>query len=337
MELLVCLCADTEDNSPNYLPGWSKAGSDYEKNPAIVKWTWTKYWNELSNYFDDSHALITWLIRVDNGPVYDQMLTLYKSNLLELKRQGNEIGIHIHTYCWNTDLSRWVQTKDPIEEENIVSTSILRFKTVLGFNPLSARMGWNAMSNSIMKSLDDNNIIVDASALPNHICQGKFGERDNIYDWSSAPRKPYHPSNLNYRDPGNMRILEIPITTLDSGNKRVANLIEAFSGNRVIHVLANFSTIARKVINPSSYCYISPWWSLSNVDKMIREIIKNGSATGRSFIVGYFHPSDILNPQDGSINQYFKKNILRFVDTIKNLNVDVKFTTLSKLSSEITS
>ena len=91
------------------------------------------------------------LMRVDDGPVYDQMLTLFKEKVFELKSSGDEIGIHIHTWSWNTKLSKWVQTTNPADEIKIVLDSMNTFRRTLGFTPLSVRMGWNAMSHAIMR------------------------------------------------------------------------------------------------------------------------------------------------------------------------------------------
>jgi len=60
-ELCVAFACDTEDNHPNYVPGWTKYGSNYEKNPALVNWNWTKYWSDLSKCFSTRNVPVTWL------------------------------------------------------------------------------------------------------------------------------------------------------------------------------------------------------------------------------------------------------------------------------------
>lgn len=214
--LFVAFACDTEDNYPNYVPGWEKSGSNYELNPAILSWSWTKYWQDLSECFFKKSAPITWLIRVDDGPVYDKMLTQSKDMILELKSIGDEIGIHIHTWSWNVDLSKWIQTTKASDEIRIVTDSIRLFNKRLGFTPLSARMGWTAMSNAIMNTLNSNGVLVDASAAPGHMSPGKFGKRDNIFDWSRASPTPYHPNTKDYQSSGDMEILELPISSIGS-------------------------------------------------------------------------------------------------------------------------
>jgi hypothetical protein len=62
----------------------------------------------------------------------DQMLTLFKDTFLELKSVGDEIGIHIHTWKWNFELSRWTQTTIPEEETEIVFDSVKLFQKKTG-------------------------------------------------------------------------------------------------------------------------------------------------------------------------------------------------------------
>jgi hypothetical protein len=333
LKIDVSLCADTEDNPPSYFPGWSRKGSNYEENPATIRWDWTRFWHELSTYFHHAGITITWLIRVDDGPVYDNMLKLFKTDIQEFQAKGDEIGIHIHTLFWNPTISRWIQTTDPSHEARIVHHSIELFRNILGFNPHSVRMGWNAMSNSIMNALDSKGILVDASALPGVSCFGKFDKRDNIYNWCGAPQEPYHPNFLDYKSRGDMKILEIPITSLGRPVRKISRVIDLLSKYKVIHMLAGLSLLTRKFINPHSYFTISPWWSSTSfVDKIIDLTVEKAKKNGYANIVGYFHPSDILDPKKDCENSFFKNNLEYLINRLETLkDIDVRFLTISEL------
>ena len=58
-EIWVIFCSDTEDNQPNYVPGWSRYGSDYDQNPAIIRLEWTQFWNDLIALFEKRSIPIT--------------------------------------------------------------------------------------------------------------------------------------------------------------------------------------------------------------------------------------------------------------------------------------
>lgn len=335
-QLWVALCSDTEDNQPNYVPGWSKRGSNYDRNPAIVKWDWTEFWHDLSDYFHDLGIPITWLIRVDDGPVYDNMLRQFRNEILKLASKGAEIGIHIHTFVWDFFYSKWKQTRDPVCEARIVRRSIEYFKDVLGFSPLSVRMGWNAMSNGIMEILDQSGVMVDASAIPGNHCRGKFGGRDNFYEWRGAPQEPYHPSHQDYRCLGEMNLLEVPISTLSSPSKKWGKFVNILSNFKISRMLAHLSPLTKRAINPNFFFYISPWWSASIISRIVDRYVKKARENGEAFLVGFFHSSDILDPKKGCENSFFKQNINRVIEIVSaSKGINVKFLTLSQVARQI--
>jgi hypothetical protein len=337
-ELNVAFACDTEDNHPNYVPGWTKWGSNYEKNPAFVNWKWTKYWSDLSKCFSTRNVPVTWLMRVDDGPVYDQMLTLFKEKILELKFTGDEIGIHIHTWSWNPKFSKWVQTINPADEAKIVTDSLAMFKKTLGFVPLSASMGWHTMSNEIMRTLDANGLTVDASAIPKNCSLGKFEKRDNIYDWSRAPTTPYNPSPTDYQSPGNMEILEAPISSLASNNsnnpRMLSKIVTKLSNQKSLAILL---PLARRLnFTPHNNLYITPWWSSSVYNKIISTYCKKAHNEGMAFLIGTFHPCDIFDPKTGNKNIIFEKYIAEVLNTISSLEgIKVNFMNLSEIAKRI--
>src|SRR5450759_4398273 len=96
--------------------GYKFVTADLKSKNGSCQWVideWKHHDGPLSICQSDFHAS---LIRVDDGPVYDQMLRLFKEKILELKSAGDEIGIHIHTWSWNSGLSKWVQTTNPANE-----------------------------------------------------------------------------------------------------------------------------------------------------------------------------------------------------------------------------
>jgi hypothetical protein len=330
--LCVAFACDTEDNHPNYVPGWTEYGSDYEKNPAVINWSWTKYWSDLSRSFNTRNVPVTWLMRVDDGPIYDQMLKHLKEKILELKSIGDEIGIHIHTWSWDIKLSKWVQTINPKDEAKIVTDSITMFKKNQGFAPLSASMGWHTMSNEIMSALDANGLMVDASALPKNCSSGKFGKRDNIYDWSRAPTTPYNPSPTDYQLPGDMEILEVPISSLSSNRpSMLSKIVPKLSDKKS---LARLLPLARQLnLTPHNNLYITPWWSSSVYNKIIKAYCKKAHNEGTAYLIGTFHPSDILDPKTGNKNFIFEEYIKQVLNTILSLeNINVRFMKLSEIA-----
>jgi len=336
-ELWVALCSDTEDNYPSYVPGWKLYGSNYDCHDASLRLDWTQYWHVLSEQFRRSGFPITWLIRVDDGPMCTVMPQRFKTEILRLRSEGDEIGIHIHTYFWDPQLFIWRQTKDAEHEARIVRRSIEYFREILGFNPLSVRMGWNAMSNGIMETLNHEGILVDASGIPGIHCKGKYGKRDNIFDWKNAPDEPYHPSTENYSSGGKMKILEIPVSVVgrsDTNSKKmvekISNTSTAYKTMRLLPLIRRFSNF-----NPNPFFYISPWWSISIINKIINKYVQKARKNGTAFLVGFFHSSDILDPRTGGENLFFKLNIEHMIQAITEIKgAKVRYLTLSQCAQE---
>jgi hypothetical protein len=332
--LFVAFTSDTEDNHPDYVPLWKGCGSNYDKNPADLKWTWSQYWDSLSDVFKDNNVPVTWLLRVDKGPVFDQMLVQFRNEIINLKAIGDEIGIHVHTFEWNSNLSKWIQTQDPKKESNIIIYSLEAFKRNLGFAASSIRMGWNTMSNEIMRTIDSQGLKVDASAIPGTSCPGKFSSRDNIYDWTRTPYVPYHPNSEDYQSPGNMQITEIPLAILQKNKSDRLG--------KIVNRLSNFKSLAKLLplarcfgLSPHNHFYISPYWSQSKYDTLIEAYSRQANNNGVAFFVGYFHACDILDPLTSKRNSTFEKYLRRIIEKLQSVSeVEVKFETLSNLAND---
>jgi hypothetical protein len=336
-ELVVAFTSDTEDNHPSYVPGWRSLGSDYDVKESVLRWDWRKYFSDLSNLFRKREVPVTWLVRIDKGPMQDRMINLFAEELSKLRSQGDEIGIHIHTFVWDEKLSKWVQTTDPRRETEIVYHSVGLFRNKLGFGPSSARMGWFTMSNEIMRTLETCGLQVDASALPGASSSGKFNGRDNIFDWTRAPSIPYYPHQDDYQSRGNMKILEIPIAGITGGSP------SAFGGivNRVsgMKSLAKLLPVARFLkLTPHRHLFITPYWSSSQYSKIVKDYCAKNRPIKTGFVVASFHACDILDPARGNINVRFQRYLIEVIEglsSLRNAGMDVTFTTLSEMARKV--
>lgn len=338
--LYVTICADTEDNHPNYVSGWLVLGSNYNVNPAIIRFDWTKSWDTLTKIFRKNRVPITWLFRVDDGPIKDLMLKKFETRIFDLKSRGDEIGIHIHTWEWDSKSHIWRQTKDHNKEYEIVKRSIKSFRSCLGFPPFSSRMGWNAMSNEIMRALEEEGILVDASCEPGYKCDSMYSGRDNIVDWSRAGEGLYHPDRNDCQLPGGMKLLEVPISSVPE-EKRM--LFKGSSLDKLIN--SKLHTIIKPLLplvstlfenfhfSAHNVFYISPSWSTSIIKRIIDLYADKAKANQDSFLVGFFHPSDILEPKKGTVNRNFAgkvEEIIKYL-TLQRQKVALNFITLSEI------
>ncbi|MCK4492136.1 MAG: hypothetical protein KAU03_05905, partial [Candidatus Altiarchaeales archaeon] len=237
----------------------------------------------------------------------------------------------------------WRQTTDPEKEKEIVENAMELFRESMGFKPGISRMGWNAMSNSIMNTLNSFGIKYDNTALPYYSSNGMYGGRDNIMDWKRVDDKPYHPSCSDYQCEGDMKIMEIPISSLERKSFFFSNpRINGFTDKRSLPFIERTMSIKNRImgsfnLSPHTNFIISPFWSNSNLRKIVDKKVLEAKNNGSSLLVGCFHPADMLDPRDGKINRVFIEklsDILAYI-RLKNTEVEIIPSTLSDAMKKI--
>ncbi len=330
-KMYVVLSADTEDNHPDYMPYWGNLGSNYDTNPADIKMDWINYLGGLKSILEELDFRITWFLRVDDC-VGDKILKAL-SPLDNLIERGGEIGIHIHTIAWDGRI--WRQTTDPRKEREIVEDSIELFRESVGFRPEISRMGWNAMSNSIMNALNNSGVRYDNTALPYYSSNGMYGGRDNIMDWEKVDDRPHHPSCSDYQCEGDMKIMEIPISSLGKKSFFFSNSrINGLTDKRSLPLLERTMAIKNRImgsfnLSPHTNFIISPFWSNSNLRKIVDKKVLEAKNNGGSLLVGCFHPADMLNPRNGKINRVFIEKLSDILSYIQSKNTEVEIIPLT--------
>lgn len=210
-----------------------------------------------------------------------------------LRSDGHEIGWHPHLWRWLND--RWMAELDDIE--------FMKGCFAKGFNCLcdyfqvkSVRTGWDFMSNEVMHTLESLGLQTDFSALPGL----KVQEITQGYecDWIGAPTHFYFPSRDDYRRPSAkdcVHVLEMPITLTET-----PNLI------RWIRPLTDrFRMINRA---PSRYEPLNIAKNLMFNKAAFYEAVNECNAKHTSYILTYFHPSDLIHARLFSM-EFFQTNI----------------------------
>lgn len=321
-KLYVCFLADTEDNHPNYLPGWEKYGTNYDLKKVNPRFEWIDYFDNLITLFKKNNFLVTWFLRVDEC-IKELALKKFKPYLSRL----DLIGIHIHTLEWDGKI--WRQSRNKNIQRRIVKNSIGIFRDSLGFSPIVSRMGWNAMTNEIMAELQENKIFLDCTAVPGYHSKGFFNGRDNIIDWSGAPRIIYHPSKKDYMQKGKMKILEMPISTVNGSHIIYNDFFSSAYGlipKQASKLLMPYAVLAINKLRLRSHSAfnISPNWDAESLYDIIDSKINSVAKGSDELLAGYFHPSDIFNPKTGKINRDYEKKLQKIFDRLKNSGVEIK-------------
>lgn len=165
----------------------------------------------LRGYFEQFKSVkTTWFVRIDNQIASDfgsadYILKKYSAEFDWLRSNGHEIGWHHHAYVYRNGI--WQQ--NTLDSE--VLLQVKEFGAVArdyGMN--LSRMGWGQMSDSVMVALDELGFVIDSSAMPKPIYAWDQLKRD----WSMCPAEAYHPHRGNYQLRGDLRILEVPMSTV---------------------------------------------------------------------------------------------------------------------------
>ena len=184
---------------------------------------------------ESNSAKVTWFVRSDEQlkAVFDDYaypLRNFSDLWKKLEQQGDEIGWHPHLWRWSKKNRSWYQEVSDNEWMNHCLEKGHREFVKLIKSVSSVRMGWGFHNNFTMKKVDELGVLVDLSASPDLKHEGGPDERGshflNEYDWSITTQKPYRPSKQDYRrseknNEQNLRILEIPITTVPKSMSRV--------------------------------------------------------------------------------------------------------------------
>lgn len=156
---------------------------------------------------------VTWLLRSDR-----QIYELYRNpafcyqqfeNIWENEsKYGSEIGWHPHLYRWSEKTNQWMPYLGFDDDIQILTECINSLRQHIEIN--AVRTGWDYHSNILMRFFDEQQLVVDASALPLSTQSGVW-----FFDWRNTPRTPYFPSKLDYRRRGNslkesLSIIEMP-------------------------------------------------------------------------------------------------------------------------------
>ena len=173
--------------------------------------------NEIDTFAKQNHMgiPISWFMRCDDqiAMTHGSYTYLYEQHSgwwLNRLESGDEIQWHAHVYK-RTDLGAWVQKTDVIDILTELREARNALESVHIF-PRIIRIGESYHSTELMTELNKLQLEADSTALPGR----KRIDAEKTIDWEITGNAPYHPSESDYRVPGEkpLKIWEIPMTTV---------------------------------------------------------------------------------------------------------------------------
>jgi hypothetical protein len=243
---------------------------------------------------ENGHFPITWLLRADRQicEVYQDASFCFRQFEGIWKREvdlGSEIGWHPHLYFWNERSHVWAPRLGKDDDVDILRECLSSLRQYADIR--AVRTGWDYHSNNLMGLFDVEGMLVDASAIPNNVV--KQGVAYNS-DWEGAPRKPYHPSSVDYRRPPAsheqaLGILEMPIAV------RHLNLQQRFLRycKRNFIALYKHQTYYKWSTSLWRGQLLAYEWSLFGA--AMTETLAMYIEEDYAFLITHFHPNQLLS------------------------------------------
>ena len=100
------------------------------------------------------------------------------------------------------------------------------YENILGGKPKGFRAVQHTIDNIQLKLLEEFGFEYDSSVVPRYVPIRKY-----VGYKGKAPTEPYYPDYANYKEKGNMEILEIPVTPLIFGISLSGTWIRVFGPN----------------------------------------------------------------------------------------------------------
>lgn len=226
-----------------------------------------------------------------------------------------ELGTHLHAEFiepqanFGADNTNHYQKDFEAEIEKAKLENLTKlFKDTFGYQPLSFRAGRFGISMDSLKILQDLGYTVDSSVTPDMHWRNTNGNSVNFF---GAPYKPYYPSRFDFREKGNMNILQMPVTLI---NKKIARLPLWFKrcirlDKSYQHILFNYNT------NFSKPSWLRPTYSsLETMQDVTNSFIKM-SENKDVFLCMMFHSNEFeVDMSPYSSNEEAVSKILNRLD-----------------------
>jgi hypothetical protein len=167
----------------------------------------------------------SWLLRMD-PQIADSWgspgwaTEYYASTLADVESQGDELGLHSHTWRWDDGAGTWVRDHDPAWEEHCIDVSLTTFEAAFGRPCPAHRAGDRLLTRAMLRRLEAGGVSADLTVEPGFAPMGELipGEivTGRTTDFRAAGRTPFRstPDAFPAADPASRADpLFIPLTT----------------------------------------------------------------------------------------------------------------------------
>jgi hypothetical protein len=201
----VVLCIDVEPDprvfSPHDPPPWAGAERFLERVPTL---------RERLAGLTGAPAAFTWCLRMDpqiegTWGTAGWVAEAYGPALAELVAAGDELGLHTHTWRWDTEAGEWfADFGDDGWAVHCVDVALDAYENAFGRPCEVHRGGDHFLSAAMLARLGERGVLVDLTVEPGQRVRGAMGgERTEgrSVDYAGLPTTPYRASANSFPQP----------------------------------------------------------------------------------------------------------------------------------------
>lgn len=285
-------------------PRWDGAAMVFEQLPGL-----RDQWRNLAG---TEHVPLSWFVRADpqieisNGGA-GWAFEHFSQHWMAVASAGDEIGLHMHPWRWDSHHGRWLQ--DHRDEEwlkHCLDTALSSYCLYFGKPPTSYRGGDRFLSDELLRRLEVAGVQVDLSLermpgatrlLAVELSDGRIPDCDEI------PVSGYWPSPKDFRHPGPERTSGLgilPLTAYPAGTLPLWMAEDDFRNalRLVLRDLPELSHLA--FIIRSDLILKGEWMSFCRNMELLATLVQKGGFEFTTATKAWHRVRDRLRSRDGN-------------------------------------
>lgn len=141
-------------------------------------------------------------------------------NVFKNIENRTELGTHLHAEFIEPMSNFHSETTDHFQSDFSIEIELEKLKNLtelfietFGYQPTSFRAGRFGISDNSLEILQDLGYLVDSSVTPDAYWSNTSG---NFVNHIGADYQPYYPSKQDHRKKGRLKVLQVPISTMNT-------------------------------------------------------------------------------------------------------------------------
>ena len=207
----------------------------------------------------------------------DWAVVNYHLHVEELKKNGDEIGLHPHAWRWEKNRNNWIEDhSDQTWLNHCVDIALESYEQIFHQKCKSFRFGARFMNNEIVKLIEEKGIQFDLTLEPDYqspasnTLEGRTFRKGEAINYSGVPRRPYYPSREDYK-------------IVDAKKKQGLCMIPLTAGS-IEYKFGRAETLYKQLFSPKNLAPQSLALNLAFEPRHFRTILEHSNNQNQNYI-----------------------------------------------------